>query len=644
MNNKKCKNTSMITTTSNLRTMSQLTKSLLAAAIAGASLTANATDFTIGEAQLRWTNQISYGIGWRMEDPDGGQVAQYGTSELVKNASGSSYNYDDGNLNFEKGDVYTSVFKANTELELNWRNYGAFIRAKVFYDTELADGDRPWKDLNKATIDASAKGYELLDSYVWAEYELGETPLSLRLGKQVVSWGESTFIQNGINSINPVDVAAFRRPGAEIKEGLLPVEMLYASIGLSPNVTLEAFYQLKWEKTRIDPCGTLFSTVDFIADSCGPVILAGADGEKTYMELRNLELHQSLTTRNAPITERLQDDTPKDDGQFGFALRWYAEELANTEFGFYYMNIHSRLPNINGVVTNINPLTKTEVNPDPLINSKFPLYQIAFPEDIKIMGLSFATSTESGYSLSGEMSLKQDYPVQWNAFEVLLGGLGIPFSRLYQQRLAEAGGDPTELFGNHIEGYDRLDIWQAQMTAIKFYNRVLGADKLNVVGEAGITYVESLSNTDKDSRYGRSGAYGIGTAAGVSPLFGSSDPCLTGINEAGTGANENPAYCTDDGYVDKVSAGIRVRMSLDYNDAFAGVNLSPNLAIGYDLGNSPDAGQQFLDKRLTTNLGVKLVYLYQFAFDANYTTYSGGGDYNQLGDRDTFTLSGSYSF
>jgi hypothetical protein len=35
---------------------------------------------------------------------------------------------------------------------------------------------------------------------------------------------------------------------------------------------------------------------------------------------------------------------PGNDGQFGVALRWYAEALNATEFGLYYINYHSRLP------------------------------------------------------------------------------------------------------------------------------------------------------------------------------------------------------------------------------------------------------------------------------------------------------------
>jgi hypothetical protein len=90
----------------------------------------------------------------------------------------------------------------------------------------------------------------------------------VRLGKQVVSWGESTFIGGGINSINPIDVSAFRRPGAEIKEGLIPVNMFYVSQSLTDNLSAEGFYQMEWDQTVVDNCGTFFSQPDVIADGC----------------------------------------------------------------------------------------------------------------------------------------------------------------------------------------------------------------------------------------------------------------------------------------------------------------------------------------------------------------------------------------
>jgi hypothetical protein len=643
-------------------------KAPLALALAAAASSTQATEFNFGDMAVQWDNTISYGVAWRTEAPQTDAVSSGNAEALGFEGTGSSYNYDDGTLNYAENDIYTNVVKYSTDLEINYKNYGGFFRAKAFYDTEIMDGEREFKELNDATKDASGNGYDLLDAFVWADYDFGDTPATFRLGRQVISWGESTFIQGGINSINPVDASAFRRPGAEVKEGLLPVNMFYTSIGLTADLSLEAFYQLEWEKTRSDPCGTFFSTVDFAADGCGPVILAGTADERDILTTRDAEIAEGkpLNDRLAPTTERLADVEARDDGQYGLALRWYSEALGDTEFGVYYMNIHSRLPFINGAITNYDTLglvtgsATSQIKPDATYDTKYPLYQMVYPEDQKLMGISFATSTEGGASIGGEISYRPDAPIQWNAFELILAGLALPSSRLYQDRLAEVGGisaggshaKAVNLAGEVLEGYDNMDIWQAQMTYIKFFDQVFGADRLAVAAEIGATYVPDLPSLD-DARYGRSGAYGIGGAAGVDAGYaafqaaaggtGSIDPCLTGYGAGESGANANPSNCTDEGYVTELSGGIRIRAGIDYNNAFAGVNMTPNVALSYDSGNGPEPGAQFIDQRLTTALGVKFVYQNQTQVTVSYTQFD-GGDYNTVKDRDNFALAASYSF
>jgi len=625
-------------------------KTPLALAMAGAVGAAQAAEYNVGELNIQLANTVSYGIGWRLEDRDKGQIMPGNGTAIGETTSGSSYNYDDGTLNYSQGDVYTNVFKWSGDLELSYRNYGGFFRARAYYDHAIMDQETDFKPLNDETKDAAGMGAELLDAFVWADYDINYVPVSVRLGRQVLSWGESTFIQGGVNSINPVDASAFRKPGAELKEALLPVNMLYTSIGLTGELTLEAFYQLEWEKTRSDPCGTFFSTSDFVADGCGPVILGGEADERDIIAFRDLEVEAGvpLSERVSPVTERIEDDTPKDSGQYGVALRWYSEALGDTEFGFYYMNIHSRLPYINGVITNQDRsgvLTGTpdmSVNDDATYDTYRPLYQVAYPEDIQIVGISFARSTEFGASISGEISYKPDYPIQWNAFELILAGNGAPYSRLYQQR-AEEAGSASELYGELGDGYDRFDVWQAQSTYIMFFDRVLGADRLALVGEIGVAYIPDLPSTD-DARYGRSGAYGIGNNDGVwenAPTDAMRDTnyCIDG----GTAANVNTDYCTDDGYVTKASGGIRLRSGLTYNNAFAGVNMTPNMSLAYDKGYGPEPGSQFIDDRLTVGLGVSFLYLNQTSVDIAYTNFS-GGKYNQMKDRDNISLSAKYSF
>ena len=635
-------------------------KAPLAIALAAAAFTAQATEFNFGETRVQWDNTISYGVAWRTEAPDGDMVMPGNAEAMGFTGNGSSYNYDDGTLNFKENSVYTNVLKYSTDLEISYKNYGAFVRAKAFYDTELMDGEREFKQLNDATKKASGEGYDLLDAFVWADYDFGDTPVTFRVGRQVLSWGESTFIQGGINSINPVDASAFRRPGAEVKEGLLPVNMLYTSIGLTADVSLEAFYQLEWEKTRSDPCGTFFSTVDFVADGCGPVWAASDESEEFYSAMRQFEIDNDKPAplRGAPGVERVADQEARDDGQYGIALRWYSEALGDTEFGAYYMNIHSRLPFINGAITNYDTLGLItgvpggQINPNASYDSKFPLYQISYPEDQKLMGLSFATSTEGGASLSGEVSFRPDAPIQWNAFELILGGLALPSSRLYQDRLADLGGitagvphqNAQSLAGEIVEGYDKMSIWQGQMTMIKFYDRVLGGDRLSMVAEVGATYIPALPSLD-DARYGRSGAFGLGDAVGVDTVATApgADSCLTGYGAGKTGANSNSNNCTDEGYVTKLSGGVRFRAGLDYNNLFSGVNVTPHVAVSYDMGNGPEPGAQFIDERLTTAVGVRFVYQNQTQVNVSYTQFD-GGDYNVIKDRDNIALSASYSF
>lgn len=639
-------------------TMKKLSLAVAAASMFGVS-GASAVEFNFGEVSAQIDNNISYGVAWRTEKPDTGQIMPGNATAMgLVGKKGSSYNYDDGTLNYERGDMYTNILKWNGDLEVKYQNFGTFVRARAWYDQVIMDETPRFKDYNDATKSYAGKGAEILDAFVWGDFELMEMPINLRIGRQVVSWGESTFIQGGINSVNPLDASAFRRPGAEIKEGLLPVNMVFTSIGLTSKTTLEAFYQLEWEKTRTDPCGTFFSTIDFVADGCGPVILGGTADERDMLAFRDLEVANGvpLSNRVSPMTERIADAEPKDDGQFGLALRTYTDLLGGAEFGFYYMNLHSRLPYISGVLTNQDRLgvlggpvnSSASVNPTATYDTYRPLYQISYPEDIQIMGVSIATSLPNGASLGGEISYRPDMPMQHNAFELILAGNGVPWSRMYQQRMKEniaAGNAPEALYGEISQGNDEFDIWQIQSTYIQFFDRVLGADQLILAAEIGATHVAGLPNKSV-ARYGRSGAYGIGDNDGVGGYTGGPDGkgmCSVGTPTTNSSRNENTDYCTDEGYVSEWSGGIRVRAGLPYNNAFAGINVTPNINIGYDLGYGPEPGAQFIDKRISYGLGVSFVYMNNATVDVTYAGFD-GGDYDQMVDRDNISLAVKYSF
>ncbi|WP_245583272.1 DUF1302 domain-containing protein [Oceanospirillum beijerinckii] len=586
-----------------------MTKSKLNAAIAAVlfsstlvSAPAQAFDFTLGEVEGTLTSQISAGASWRMEDASKDLYAPGNGG-----TAGRSNTSDDATQNFEKGETFSQIIKGVHDLELTYENYGAFIRGKYWYDAEMKDGKRAHGHLgnnyeaNTALNDdnfsdfAKFSGAELLDAFVYGSFEIGDKPLDVRLGKQVVSWGESTFIQGGVNSINPVDVSAFRRPGAEIKEGLLPVNMLFANMGLTDNLSVEGFYQLEWAKTEIDGCGTYFSTADFAADGCNGVTFASS-----------LPDAQSLMVPGAKLSRQV-DNTPKDSGQFGFALRYYAEDV-DTEFGAYYLNYHSRSPYINGYRSNtgFNSLAVTGDMDLDFDGS----YQIAFPEDIQVLGLTAATNLGS-WAVSGEMSYRPDMPIQINGNDLLYSLLtdGITGAGAVDDLLAVAAP------GDEVEGFDKYDVVQLQATALKFFDQVLGASRLTLVTEAGMTYINDFNDASEGGhRYGRNSVFGT-AAPGVG-----------------------------DGFVTDFAWGYRARANLRYSDVFSGVNLTPSIAWSHDVkGYSPAPAQQFNEGRRAVSLGLKADYMDTYTASISYTNYF-GGDFNELKDRDFVSLTVGASF
>jgi hypothetical protein len=205
------------------------------------------------------------GASWRLKEADKRFIG------ALNGGTGGTTTTDDGNLNFGKNDTFSKIIKGVHDIQLSKDNWGIFARVKYWYDKELKDESRahghspnnyvPGAVLNDNDFADFAKfsGIELMDAYFYTRFDVAQAPVEFRLGRQVISWGESTFIQGGLNSTNPFDVNALRRPGAELKEGLLPVGMAYMNAGISENFNFEVFYQYEWEKTQIDGCGTYFS-------------------------------------------------------------------------------------------------------------------------------------------------------------------------------------------------------------------------------------------------------------------------------------------------------------------------------------------------------------------------------------------------
>ncbi|MDI1320061.1 MAG: DUF1302 family protein, partial [bacterium] len=229
----------------------------------GLAPAAQAFVFALGDVKGTFDTTISVGGLYRLDNPD---PALYGITNTFGGVAGQqrSVNADDGNLNYRSG-VSSFLVKASHDLQLKYLNTGLFVRGFYFNDFVNSNGTRQRTQLGDEARKIVGEGAELLDAYVYTKETIGGMPTTFRFGRQVLSWGESTFIPNGVNSINPIDVAKLRTPGSEIKEALRPLTMASISVNLTDELSLEAFYLFDWQRTRVDPPGTYFSTNDFVA-------------------------------------------------------------------------------------------------------------------------------------------------------------------------------------------------------------------------------------------------------------------------------------------------------------------------------------------------------------------------------------------
>jgi hypothetical protein len=483
-----------------------------------------------------------------------------------------------------------------------------------------------------------------------------------------LSWGEGTFIPNGINVINPIDVAQFRTPGATLREGLKPIPMISGSVSVTESTTVEAFYQLDWQKVETDPPGTFFSTNDFV----------GAGGTRAFLgfgEFSDLGTSFGALTPaiNADLAAgglaaqplfdstflgvpRSADDTPGDGGQFGVALRFFADQLQGAEFGLYYMKLASRLPIVSartgsaaGVAEGStaalaigNPASATSAAVGAATAAQIggaigvdryaqtASYFIEYPEDIDVIGASFNSEVgNTGWALQGEYSFKRDMPLQIDDSELLFAAL-TPLSTANPLFYSQFANNQLGTFGTDtvIHGFIERDVSQIQATATKVFGPTLGANTGVFIVELGVNHVHSMPSQSTL----RLNAAGTDTS-------GNSQQAAAGGAHAGKAAEPTSAFPT------ATSWGYRMVAQLTYDNAIEAVNLSPRIQWAHDVqGISPQPAGPFREGRKAISIGLKATYLEEWEADIAYTSFFGAGRYNLLNDRDFFSATLKYSF
>jgi len=645
--------------------------------------------FESGDWSASVDTTMTTGLGWRIQDRDtriiglSGDPLGVGLTGTNASITGTAFseNSDDANQNYNQGTI-SKLGKFTTEIDLEHKNgFGIFTRFYGFKDWENVDaGDRTV--LHEKADRLVTENFVLQDLYFWGDFNIGNMPASIRVGEQVLSWGESTFIQNGINVINPFDVSKLRTPGAKIRDALVPVGIVSFSVAPTDALSFEAYYQYDWERTIIEPVGSYFSSNDFVGDGGRKVMLGfggspfgttfiGSDrgtafGAFSGLINADMAIGAGFVPGSAPTALagyeadflgvlRAPDDRADDGGEYGFALRYFAENLNNTEFGLFFINHHSRTPIISAVTGSAQAVLDATaaaagITLGPNVSgaigaagaaaiasavatdqyARTANYLIEYPEDIKRVGLSFNTELQkSGVALQGEYTFIHDAPLQVDDVELLFQALcpivGLNAAIGVNQLDPGCANTGTD---QYLPGFIERNVSQVQVTATKILGPVMGANQGALVGEVGVTHVHNMPSKSTLR------LNGPGT-------FTSGNPFQAGA----TGLHAGKAAENADNFADATSWGIRMAGRLTYNNLIGPVNISPRFAFSQDIsGITPGPGGNFVEGRRAITVGVGADYQNTWAADLSYTSFQGAGRHNLLNDRDFAAFNVNYSF
>ena len=618
-----------------------------ASAFAGLSLPAAAFTFDLGSGfHGALDSTVSYGVQMRMQSPacgliglDNGGCAS--TSAALPEASQDAYflNADNGDLNYRKYDLFSEVVKGTHELLLKMPDdFSFFGRVSELYDWRIGETERT--PLAPEARRFSVYNFQVLDAYLNKNFDWLGRSARLRVGNQVLSWGEDIFVLGGINSINAIDVRRSHVAGTQVKEILRPAPMVSLNTDLIDHWGMEAYYQWHWNAFQLDPTGTYFSSADpvgkgndgaiFIPTSSAnalfvpqglPALPYGTLGDPGGTRLTTAQIESGtvmgarvaaanpaytgvLTTGTAfPLAS---DNGGSNHGQYGVSFR-YRPEWVDASFGFYYERLNSKTP---FVTYTVNP-AYSAANPFSAA------YRIEYPSGINLYGVSYSTEV-AGWALGGELSWRPHDPVaidtsvpSGNPAASSLYASSDAFNNSVSYACIAGGGEAA---GKYCKGWvDRSKI-QLQQSALQIFNpstgfgglllRVLHAKEGYFLGEIGATDYPGLGRLD-------------GTPWSL------------------------PAYALPN----KFSAGYTFETQVTYPNVMnLGFDWMPQIDWSQGLiGNSPNAlPWQEGAKSATATLNFNRHNIITSAIA--YSWFFGGGTQNQTSDRDFLSFTVSYNF
>jgi hypothetical protein len=369
-----------------METQMNKTLTVLAAALAAGAGHAAEIELANPDWSIRFDNTVKASALYRLHDAN--PLLVDSTRQLVPGVPASAFpqalNFNAGDDNFRNQGWVSKRVDLLSEFDAVYRkDFGLRLSGAAWYDqayggsTDASDalnGQTPYNAMPGAPRKLAGRKAEVLDAFIFGGWELSPGhKLSVRLGQHALVYGETLFFgDNGIaRAQGPTDVMKLQSsPNAQFKEIIRPVPQVSGQLQLSPDLSVGAYYQFRWEADRMAPAGSYFNTSNNIWGGStlpeiinGNVLLPGADRR------------------------------PPNSGQFGAQLKW---RLEDTDLGFYAARYHDKAGQF------YSQLNVTSAAPGS--------WYYIFPEAITTWGVS-ATHAIGNASLALEASVRNNMPL-----------------------------------------------------------------------------------------------------------------------------------------------------------------------------------------------------------------------------------------
>lgn len=333
---------------------------------------ANAADFHpgIGDLNISWITSVTGAAGLRTRNPScqltgdpnagGGGVCGAGVDTALW------ANGDNGDLNYRKNSLYTANLDVISELRIESREEGLklFVRGQGLYDFAASNTART--SLSEGAREVAVRNVKLLDLFLEKDFQWGLQTGHVRVGNQVINWGESYFASSGINATNAMNLQELYTPGTQIKQVLLPAPMIEVESSLpGGQLFAEGYAQWHWNENMYPPIGTFWSYNDtYGPDMQGPAVVtfsttnfnfSGPDAATIAGLLSHNRNAVGLIDQNllsgtyagAPYNSLgvpyITHDTGYNAPEFGVRLTWQPS-FTSASFSLYYENYTDKNP------------------------------------------------------------------------------------------------------------------------------------------------------------------------------------------------------------------------------------------------------------------------------------------------------------